>query len=113
MTKPAGRRLGERVPTRTPADVIDANDHMTRVMIVDLSRSGARLEIPFDCVLPARFLLRFGREGHARPAELVWRKGYDAAARFIEADAEPSRPVLKVVPATKIAVADLRKLVKK
>ena len=113
MKLPAGRRLGDRVATKIAADIFSGTGLIGKGEIRDISTSGARLEIPWGMELPPRFHLRYGRDQKVASVELVWRKGFDMAVRFIQDLPLPevatvAKPMSK---APKLSVMELRRLV--
>ena len=113
MKQPVGRRLGDRVPTKIAADIFGDAGIIGKGEIRDISSSGARLEIPWGTELPPRFHLRYGRDQKVAAVELVWRKGFDMAVRFVQ-----DLPLAEVVPAArpvpqvpKLSMMELRRMV--
>ena len=93
--------------------IIDAGGNLTDAKIIDLSSTGARIEVGWKIRLPNRFKLKIVRDKQEFFAEIVWRKGYEAGLRFVAADETPAPYVIASVPATQSPkVADLRKMFK-
>ena len=51
--------------------------------IVDLSDTGARLELDAPTFLPLKFSLRFVTSGKEIPVKLAWQRGAEAGVRFV------------------------------
>jgi len=65
----------------------DNQPHLCR--IVDISNTGARLQLEEDCELPYRFLLLLTKGGEARRrCNLIWRDGLGVGVRFPAAQEE-------------------------
>ncbi len=80
------RRLGQRSKAKLPAQVIDPPGCRQGVMIIDISGSGARLELSWGASLPSRFTLRIKKENRDLLVDLVWRDSFYAGVRFVRAD---------------------------
>jgi len=50
--------------------------------VVDISRTGARLELENNQSIPNRFLLLFSRTDFGNPATLAWRRGTQMGVKF-------------------------------
>ena len=115
MKQPLGRRLGDRVATKIAAGIFSDAGFICEGEIRDISKSGARLEIPWGMDLPPHFYLRYGRDQKVTAVELVWRKGFDMAVRFVQdMPLAAVVPVAKLLPAgPKLSVMELRRMVAK
>lgn len=56
-------------------------------VVLDISKGGARLELPNNGGIPHRFMLNFELDGEERLCEVVWRKDTSVGVRFVD----PSR----------------------
>ena len=54
--------------------------------IVDISETGARLELDGHTFLPLKFKLRFVTSGKEIPVALAWQRGTEAGVLFASAD---------------------------
>ena len=94
-----------------PAVIVDEHDRLTDCIVVDISRTGAKLRLlPANAGFPQRFRLRLARETFE--ADVVWRDGLDAGVCFVTETAEAAAPLAaaaKVAPRP-MSVAALRRL---
>ena len=82
------RRLGVRENVHLRATVTNRSGSRTEVVVVNMSASGARLELPFAAEIDPKHLLVFEDDVPERHCELVWRDGYEAGVRFLLAGEE-------------------------
>ena len=69
--------------------IIEGDTQPHRCAIVDISNTGARLQLEEDCELPYRFLLLLTKGGEARRrCNLIWRDGLGVGVRFPAAQEE-------------------------
>ncbi|MGE3643796.1 MAG: PilZ domain-containing protein [Beijerinckiaceae bacterium] len=103
------RRLGERKKLRLPATVVNGSGTVTKVVVVDMSSSGARLELPFDAEIEWVHKLNFDLKHPEETCELVWRDHANAGVRFLRADELEESPRKRhfAVPA-KTPLAELK-----
>jgi hypothetical protein len=96
--------------------MVDDESCATDCKLIDLSESGARLELPYANRLKNQFMLYVPSKGIERRVEVVWRNGYQIGVHFLfdaapvtEAPAPPPPP-----PAARpMSIDQLRKLVKR
>jgi hypothetical protein len=70
-----------------------APDRVVQSAIIDISHTGAKLNLPEDIELPKRFDLLLTRDGSvARKVELAWRSETTVGLKFV--DGRVSRPVM-------------------
>ncbi len=112
MTTTPERRCGDRVNTCIVARILDQTGRKIQVLVVDLSISGARLEVRSSASLPKRFRLVFAQDGREFDAELVWRADGHAGVHFIDSDARPAPPPAapERTSPTRPSPGDLRKI---
>jgi hypothetical protein len=77
------KRFYPRQPIRIEGTAV-AGDGLLRipVYLVNLSRSGAMVELPQDTRLPERLVLLFNHT--AEPCQLVWQQGQLAGLAFLD-----------------------------
>ena len=110
---PTARRLGSRTALNKQGKIVDANGHLTDVIIRDVSSTGARLETAFGAVIPERFDLRFGRDGGEKSVEVVWRDKTGVGVRYVNVAESEDWIVPKVAlpaPEKRLSVMQLRNL---
>ena len=78
MATPIARRLGERCKTSQRAEMFDAKNCITEVRVLDISTTGARIEVAPGESISRQFEIRISRNGEKRAAEVVWRNGREA-----------------------------------
>jgi hypothetical protein len=111
MKNDTGRRLGDRTPKNMRADMIDAAGCITEVQILDISATGARIELAWGDAVPQRFGLRFGKDHQEHRAELIWRESRYAGVRFIPDDEAQAGQAAKPAAVNKpISLSELRRL---
>lgn len=124
------RRLGYRIETRMDAEIINQNGKLAKVVIVDISQFGARLEIPYAAELCSTPLLRIssipyhyyaldlksvvpGNLFSGLKVELVWRNHYNAGVAFqCENSIYKPKTCSYSVPGSRIPLDQLKSLVK-
>ena len=116
MKKPVDRRLPERICSDARARIIDDDLYVTDEL-ADLSRSGARLELPYGSRIANQFLLSVPSKKIEQRVEIVWRAGSMVGVRFVlpELAEEPTPPLppRAAAPVERISVDQLRKLVRR
>ena len=80
-SKMGERRSGSRKASRQRGGIVASNGVDLGCGVLDLSETGARLEIPASVPFPIAFALRVGFS-QPRPAKLVWRRGNQAGVDF-------------------------------
>jgi hypothetical protein len=98
--EPDDRRGEPREPLATPATIYDKDgSFLLPCTIRDLSKSGGRLELFKDAVLPRYFLLSMLPDGSGRRlCSKVWQLALIAGVRFVEKQmAEPRAPAKATV----------------
>lgn len=59
------------------------SENSREAIIIDVSRTGARVRFRQRCRLPGKVRIKAGRLGLNRMAEVVWQDNYNAGLRFI------------------------------
>lgn len=97
------------------ATVINRNGLRTEVVVVDLSPSGAKLELPFAAQIDREHRLFFERQIPEKHCELVWRDGYNAGVRFLRDGEEEDlrHPRHHAIEVHKTPLAELRAIAKR
>ena len=81
MTNDREKRAADRKPTSLPAHII--TDQMSvACTILDMSSSGARLQVQPGLFLPKRLTIRAAEIGGNRVVEVVWRNRTQGGVRF-------------------------------
>lgn len=107
--KAATRRLGERKLVNGSGRIIDAQKYVTPCRVVDLSNTGARVEVAPQTDVPKQIMLEC--RGIFRNAETVWRRGGQIGLRFIDAhDAAPPIGKTPLPSAQRLSLEQLRLL---
>jgi hypothetical protein len=78
------RRLEQRRSARIPAKAINPIGMALEVLVVDISTSGARLEVMSGAPLASHFSLYINHLNEIKQAELVWRGRWHARIRFVQ-----------------------------
>ena len=105
------RRHEAREKTHISASVDSENGMVADLKLVDISSTGARLDIPSEVSLARQFKLTLGRTKIERYVELIWRTSTEAGVRFLSD--EEIDEFLKARPGASIRktpLADLRRL---
>jgi hypothetical protein len=105
------RRNETREKTQINASVVSENGMVADLKLVDISSTGARLDIPSEVSLARTFKLTLGRTKIEKYAELIWRTSTEAGLRFLSD--EETEEFLKTKPGTRIRktpLSDLRKM---
>ncbi|MDB5557217.1 MAG: hypothetical protein JWQ36_151 [Enterovirga sp.] len=77
------RRRAERVPVRVPATIV-LSDHKTLPChTVNVSTSGAKLDLPRDRMLPPEFEVLVPAHNLRRRARVVWRSEDTLGVQFL------------------------------
>jgi len=98
---------------RLPAKIVHDDGHLTDVVIVNISATGAALELPYAASLSRRLSIMIPSKGQEFDAELVRRNGYDAAVRFISPDEVSDTHRTRVAAVSpKVSLNDLRSMVR-
>jgi hypothetical protein len=115
MNRHGDRRLPERIDCNARARIVDEESCITECKLLDLSVSGARLELPYASRVKGRFMLVVPSKGIERHVEVVWRNGYQVGVHFLFETAESATP--PVAPPTAapkpMSIGQLRNLVKR
>ena len=77
------RRRAERVPMRVPATIVLSNQKSLPCHTINVSMSGAKLDIPRDRMLPPEFDLVIPARNLRRRAKLVWRSDDSVGVQFL------------------------------
>lgn len=115
MKRDVQRRLSERARYAARGRIVDDELCVTDCKIIDLSDSGARLELPYASRIKSHFTLYVPSKEIERRVEVVWRSGYQVGVHFlVETLGAAEAPVAQPTPAPKpMSVDQLRKLVKR
>lgn len=95
--------------------IIDDDSCASDCKVLDLSESGARLELPYGSRVKSQFVLYIPSKTIERRVEVVWRNGYQVGVHFLfEVEAAADAPPLPSAAAAKpMSVDQLRKLIKR
>ncbi len=100
------RRLDNRKKSQITASVFGQNGMVSDIKLIDISLTGARLDIPSEIDIAKNFKMLLGRCKIERYAELVWRTANQAGVRFLSDEEieqmqapRPSRGLPKLPPA--------------
>ncbi|NNM72761.1 PilZ domain-containing protein [Enterovirga aerilata] len=77
------RRQAERVPVRVPATIVISKDKSLPCRTMNVSTSGAKLDLPRDRMLPSEFEVVIPARKLRRRAKLVWRNEDSLGVQFI------------------------------
>lgn len=77
------RRRAERVPVRLPATIVLSKHKSLPCRTVNVSASGAKLEVPRDRMLPSEFEVLVPARKLRRRARLVWRSEDTLGVQFV------------------------------
>ena len=77
------RRRAERVPVRLPATIVLSKDKSLPCHTINVSASGAKLEVPRDRMLPSEFEVLVPARKLRRRARLVWRSEDTLGVQFL------------------------------
>ena len=77
------RRRAERVPVRVPAAIVLSNQKSVSCHTVNVSMSGAKLDLPRDRMLPSEFDVVIPARNIRRRARLVWRSEDTLGVHFV------------------------------
>jgi hypothetical protein len=79
----ADRRRAERLPMRVPASIVISKQKSLSCETVNISISGARLDLPRDRMLPNEFEVVIPARQLRRRARLVWRSADTLGVEFV------------------------------
>ena len=77
------RRRAERVPVQVPAAIVLSDKRSLACHTVNVSMSGAKLDLPRDRMLPSEFELVIPARNLRRRARLVWRREDTLGVHFV------------------------------
>lgn len=77
------RRREARVPVRVAATIVLSSNRSVPCQTVDVSTSGARLDLPRDRILPSEFEVVIPARKIRRRAKLVWRAEDTLGIQFV------------------------------
>ena len=77
------RRRAERLPMRVPASIVLSTQKSLSCQTIDISTSGAKLDLPRDRMLPSEFDLVIPARKLRRRARLVWRNEETLGVQFL------------------------------
>lgn len=105
------RRLGSRERVRARGKVVLATGASMDITVIDLSPTGARLEVPLkDFALPKRFWLHVPRSDRIEEAEVVWRQGFEVGVCFAASKDDTVVADVGKAAAPRMSLAQLRAL---
>lgn len=106
------RRLGQRKTMRVHCRIHTTPESPgVEAVVVDLSATGARIELSWEVALPDRFRLQVEPSDEIRNVELVRRERKYARVRFMRHDESFERhEILAVAPAKRVSLAELRQI---
>ncbi len=104
------RRHEDRKKTQITATVYCQNGAVDDIKLIDISATGARLDVPTEMALTKHFRLLLGRSKIEKHAELVWRTSTEAGVRFLSDEEIASLQKPAKAALAKVRLADLRKL---
>ncbi len=114
MSRNKERRLGDRTRNICPARLFDVKGFSFDVTIMDMSSSGARIELPIGVHIPRVFHVQIINSEFDRSAEVAWRRLNMVGIRFVD-EAEASSTVAAIHSETKskrLTLTDLRMMVR-
>jgi hypothetical protein len=79
----ADRRRAERLPIRVPATIVLSKQKSLPCETVNVSISGAKLDLPRDRMLPHEFEVVIPARQLRRRARLVWRSADTLGVEFV------------------------------
>ena len=79
----ADRRRAERLPIRVPATIVLSKQKSLPCETVNVSISGAKLDLPRDRMLPNEFEVVIPARQLRRRARLVWRSADTLGVEFV------------------------------
>jgi hypothetical protein len=79
----AERRRAERLPVAVPASIILSKQKSLPCQTVNISTSGAKLDLPRDRMLPSEFEVVIPSRQIRRRARLVWRSDDMLGVQFL------------------------------
>ena len=77
------RRRAERMPVCVPATIVLSRQKSLSCQTIDISASGAKLDLPRDRMLPSEFDLEIPARNLRRRARLVWRNEEMLGVQFL------------------------------
>ena len=77
------RRRAERMPVCVPATIVLSRQKSLSCQTIDISASGAKLDLPRDRMLPSEFDLDIPARKLRRRARLVWRNEEMLGVQFL------------------------------
>jgi hypothetical protein len=103
------RRLLKRDRRRLSARIVDGT-HVIHCYTIDITATGARLDVPRSDLVPRFSLLRVPERRLEQEVELVWRRGCEIGVFFVQnqSDTSNAKPSVLSKP---LPVASLRRLV--
>jgi hypothetical protein len=99
MKRDVQRRLSERAGIAASARILDGDSCVIDCKTIDLSTSGARLEIPSRSHVPSEFTLCVPSWGIERRAEVVWGSGDQLGIHFLFDSPDPPEARVLSTPA--------------